>query len=203
MIKRVVDVVICSITLVLIMPLLLVIALMVLVTDGMPVLFRQTRVGKDGVDFNLVKFRTMSHRPPSQFGDFDAGDVSRVTRIGKFLRHWKLDELPQLWNVLRGDMSLVGPRPEVRKWVNVYPAEWAEVLKVRPGITDPASIVYRHEESLLAASDEPERFYADTVLPSKLTIYKEYVSSGNNIAKDAAILLRTIAAVAAPRKESA
>ena len=125
--------------------------------DGLPVFFRQTRVGLLGHDFLLNKFRTMSLTKQSVHGSFDAGDRSRITGIGSFLRKTKLDELPQLWNVLVGDMSIVGPRPEVRKWVDAYPHRWAKVLTIKPGITDPASIFYRNEEELLAHAKEAIR----------------------------------------------
>jgi lipopolysaccharide/colanic/teichoic acid biosynthesis glycosyltransferase len=110
-------------------------------------------------------------------GRFDAGVTSRVTPVGQILPKWKLDELPQLWNVLIGDMSLVGPRPEIRKWVEAYPERWAKVLTVRPGITDPASIEFRNEEDLLAAAADPERHYRKVVLPQKLEFYEEYVQT--------------------------
>jgi len=152
------------------------IAVAIIVSDGKPVLFRQKRVGRNGVLFTLLKFRSMSVVKDSDVNDmFNAGDVSRVTGIGKFLRKWKLDELPQLWNVVRGDMSLVGPRPEIKKWVDVYPQQWERVLQVRPGITDPASIFYRNEEELLAKADDPEACYRDVVLPHKLELYTQYV----------------------------
>lgn len=110
-------------------------------------------------------------------GTFDAGDTSRITKIGAFLRKTKLDELPQLWNVFIGDMSFVGPRPEVRKWVDAYPGRWAKVLTVKPGITDPASIFYRNEEELLAQADDPVACYRDQILLHKLDLYEEYVKT--------------------------
>ena len=125
--------------LVLLLPLLVGIAFLVRLSSPGPSLFRQTRVGLAGKDFLMLKFRTMTERPDSADGSFDAGDDSRVTGIGRILRATKLDELPQLWNVLKGDMSLVGPRPEVRKWVNEYPDRWEHIHQVKPGITDPAS----------------------------------------------------------------
>ena len=123
----------------------------------------------------MFKFRTMTVRSGSEKGAFDAGDASRVTKVGRFLRATKLDELPQLWNVIRGDMALVGPRPEVRKWVEVNPERWAIVHAVRPGITDPAAILYRDEEKILANVPDPERFYREEILPRKLDLYVEYV----------------------------
>jgi lipopolysaccharide/colanic/teichoic acid biosynthesis glycosyltransferase len=118
-----------------------------------------------------------------------------VTRVGKLLRKTKLDELPQLWNVLVGDMSLVGPRPEVRKWVEAYPDRWSKVLAVRPGITDPASIEFRNEEELLAAAPDPKTCYRDVILPRKLDLYEEYVET-RSFWGDVGILLKTVWAVA-------
>lgn len=123
-------------------------------------------------------------------GSFDAGSSVRVTRVGKLLRKTKLDELPQLWNVLVGDMSLVGPRPEVRKWVEAYPERWEKVLIVQPGITDPASIEFRNEEELLAAAPNPEAYYRDVILPRKLDLYEEYVRN-HTFGGDIAILIKT------------
>jgi lipopolysaccharide/colanic/teichoic acid biosynthesis glycosyltransferase len=117
----------------------------------------------------------MAVRKDAEKGSFDAGSTTRVTRIGKILRKTKLDELPQLWNVLKGDMSLVGPRPEVRKWVEVYSERWCFVHQVRPGITDPASIKFRNEEEILSKSDNPEKTYKDEILPLKLSLYEQYV----------------------------
>jgi lipopolysaccharide/colanic/teichoic acid biosynthesis glycosyltransferase len=125
---------------------------------------------------------------------FDAGDTSRVTTVGAFLRATKLDELPQFWNVVRGDMSLVGPRPEVRKWVEVDPGRWSTVLAVKPGITDPASLVYRHEERILASCSDPETTYKMQILPRKLALYQEYVRT-RTFAGDVGILWRTGVAV--------
>ena len=130
-------------------------------------------------------------------GSFAVGDASRVTPIGQLLRKSKLDELPQLWNVLTGDMSLVGPRPEVRKWVDAYPERWSRVLTVRPGITDPASIVYRNEEELLARSPDPERTYREVILPHKLDLYEEYVRT-QGFWRDIRVLLTTLWVVLQP-----
>ena len=175
--KRLLDVIGAAIGLGLLAPMYLLIAVSVLLTDGSPVLFRQIRVGRSGREFRLLKFRTMKERSDAESGSFDAGDTSRVTRVGRWLRRLKLDELPQLWNVLRGEMSLVGPRPEVRRWVEAYPDRWERVLTARPGVTDPASIEYADEESVLAGVDDPEAHYRDVILPHKLDLYEEYVAS--------------------------
>lgn len=193
--KRLFDILAAACGLILTSPLLAVIGIMVRRTSGSPVLFRQIRVGQGGRDFILLKFRTMRPATGSQNGSFDVGCTSRVTAIGLVLRKWKLDELPQLWNVLKGDMSLVGPRPEVRKWVETYPARWPRVLTVRPGITDPASILYRNEEEILAASPDPERMYREVVLPHKFDLYDEYVRT-QSFMGDLCILFKTLWVVA-------
>jgi lipopolysaccharide/colanic/teichoic acid biosynthesis glycosyltransferase len=154
-VKRTFDVVVSLFALTILAPVLGAIALGVLATSPGGVLFRQVRMGRANRPFNIVKFRTMSVVPDAAKGRFDPGrDGDRITPIGRWLRKTKLDELPQFWNVLRGEMSLVGPRPEVPRWTEVYPERWEVVLSVRPGITDPASIEYRHEEALLAAAED-------------------------------------------------
>ncbi len=188
--KRTFDFCCAAVGLVVLSPVLLVLALAVELTGGPPVLFRQQRVGWNGRDFTLCKFRTMTVLADAERGAFAPGNIQRVTPLGRFLRRTKFDELPQLWNVLRGDMSLVGPRPEVRKWVEVYPERWAKVLEVRPGITDPASIQFRHEEEFLARSANPERTYRDVVLPQKLDLYEAYVRQQSFLG-DLAILGKT------------
>ncbi|WP_406700196.1 sugar transferase [Singulisphaera sp. Ch08] len=194
MVKRTFDLVVAILALVLLMPVLFLIAVAVRLSSHGPVLFKQIRVGRGGRDFILLKFRTMSVRAGSEAGAFDAGDTSRVTRVGAFLRATKLDELPQLWNVVRGDMSLVGPRPEVRMWVFVDKNRWSMVHSVRPGITDPASLVYRHEERYLASCPDPETTYREQILPRKLDMYEAYVRT-RTFAGDVSILWRTGLAV--------
>ena len=197
MLKRLIDITASTIAIIILSPVLWSVSLCIIALDGQPVLFRQMRVGRFGRDFLLFKFRTMSQKPDAEKGAFDAGDASRITPLGKILRKTKLDELPQLWNVLQGDMSIVGPRPEVRKWVNAYPERWANVLTVRPGITDPASIVYRDEEMLLAAASDPERHYRNSILPHKLELYENYVRN-QSFCGDLGLILKTIAAVVRP-----
>ena len=196
--KRVFDVFVASVALVLCFPLFVVIWLTVVLTSGRPGLFSQTRVGKNGRHFTMYKFRTMTHRKGADKGDFDVGDSRRVTAVGRLLRKSKLDELPQLVNVLRGDMSLVGPRPEVPQWIDAYPERWNRVLTVRPGITDPASIVYRNEEEMLSAASDPDGFYRDVVLPRKLDLYERYVAS-HSMVGDVYILLKTLVAIVMKR----
>jgi lipopolysaccharide/colanic/teichoic acid biosynthesis glycosyltransferase len=154
-------------------PLLAVVALAVLLGSGWPVLFRQARVGQRGKAFQLLKFRTMRNgkRGPS----ITARGDSRITGVGRFLRKFKLDELPQLWNVVRGEMGLVGPRPEVPEFVDMNNPVWRSVLEVRPGITDPASIAFRNEEEILAKAADPIALYESSLLPAKLALNLAYL----------------------------
>jgi lipopolysaccharide/colanic/teichoic acid biosynthesis glycosyltransferase len=189
--KRCLDIAGAFVGLVVLMPLLIAVWIFVVLESGLPGLFSQQRVGRGGCDFVLYKFRTMAVRRGTESGSFDAGSSAHVTRVGRILRKTKLDELPQLWNVLRGDMSLVGPRPEVRKWVEAYPARWSKVLTLRPGITDPASIVYRNEEEILAESADPEATYRAEILPHKLSLYEDYVDT-RSFRGDIGILFKTL-----------
>jgi lipopolysaccharide/colanic/teichoic acid biosynthesis glycosyltransferase len=189
--KRMFDFVGALTGLLLLGPLLLVLAVIVWTSSGRPVFFRQTRVGWRGRDFTLLKFRSMSVLPETERDRFEIGSFRRVTPVGRLLRKTKLDELPQLWNVLKGEMSLVGPRPEVRKWVDRYPERWARVLTVRPGITDPASITYRNEEEILARSPDPERTYREVILPHKLDLYETYVQQ-RGLRGDLGVLFQTV-----------
>jgi lipopolysaccharide/colanic/teichoic acid biosynthesis glycosyltransferase len=151
------------------------IALVIVLDDGLPVFFTQTRVGRKGKPFRIWKFRTM--RSGSHGSKITAAGDGRITRAGAILRKYKLDELPQLLNVFKGDMSLVGPRPEVPEHVRVEAAEWQTVLHVRPGITDLATLVYRDEELILGASGDPDTFYRESVLPAKLLLNIAYLIS--------------------------
>jgi lipopolysaccharide/colanic/teichoic acid biosynthesis glycosyltransferase len=157
------------------MPVLAVLALVIFWDDGQPVLFRQIRVGRKGKPFRIWKFRTM--RAGSQGSVITAAGDGRVTRAGAALRRYKLDELPQLFNVLKGDMSLVGPRPEVPEYVQLEAPIWQAVLQVRPGVTDLATLLYRNEEKLLATSGDPNTFYRKSVLPAKLDLNRGYILS--------------------------
>ncbi|MDE6337256.1 MAG: sugar transferase [Muribaculaceae bacterium] len=173
--KRLFDIVASGLGLVVLSPLFAILAVWIKSDSKGPVFYRQTRVGKDNKDFRLFKFRSM--RPDSdRLGLITVGGHDpRVTRSGYYIRKYKLDELPQLINVFRGDMSLVGPRPEVRRYVDMYTPEQMRVLSVRPGITSLASIRYRNENDILAASDDPDRCYVELVMPDKLAIDLEYV----------------------------
>jgi lipopolysaccharide/colanic/teichoic acid biosynthesis glycosyltransferase len=194
--KRLFDMMAAFAGLIVFSPILLIAAIAVLVFEGWPVLFRQQRIGRGGHKFELVKFRTMMVQQTGDRNGFDAGSRKRLTWLGRFLRRTKLDELIQLWNVLVGDMSIVGPRPEVHKWTEAYPERWVVVHTVRPGITDPASIVFRNEEDILAAQADPETYYRNVVLPRKLDRYEEYVQT-RTFWVDLKILLRTVWAVIA------
>lgn len=191
--KRAFDIVGAGGLLVATAPLQLAAALAVKLEDGGPVLFRQERVGRHGMTFRIHKFRSMhidhEGRPISPSGD------PRVTRIGTVLRSTKLDELPQLLDVLGGAMSLVGPRPEVPSYVALWPAEERDViLSVRPGITDPASVALRDEGQILAGVEDPESHYIDVLLPQKVAVYVDYVRR-RSFAGDLLILLRTAKAL--------
>ena len=175
MLKRLFDVVLAGVGLLLLAPLLAVVALWIKFDSPGPVFFRQERVGRFGVPFRIHKFRTMIHGTPAG-PQITVGADARITRAGHWLRRSKLDELPQLIDVLRGDMSVVGPRPEVPRYVAIYPPELRDkVLSVRPGITDFASIEYRDESAVLARADDPEREYTEVVLPAKLRLAAQYV----------------------------
>ena len=192
--KNFLDILLICFFLWLILPLLFFGSILILLFDGKPIFFIQQRIGFGGKAFNLVKFRTMSVDPTRTHDSFDLDSLSCVTTVGSLLRRTKLDELPQVWNVLRGDMSLVGPRPEVRHWVDVYSERWSKVHQVRPGITDPASIIYRNEQQLLAQSSDPERTYREEILPHKLSIYEKYVDE-QSLLGDIGILFKTIIAL--------
>jgi lipopolysaccharide/colanic/teichoic acid biosynthesis glycosyltransferase len=174
--------------LVVLSPLAVVCALAIVIEDGRPVFFRQLRMGRAGAGFLLLKFRSMRRNAPGS--RVTAGGDRRITRAGAFLRRYKLDELPQLWNVLRGEMALVGPRPEVPEFVDAQDARWREVLRVRPGITDLATLLYRHEEQMLAGAADPERYYREVILPEKLRLNLRYLRTRSR-ASDAALLALT------------
>ena len=174
--KRLFDILISGLGLLALSPLFIVVAVWIKVDSQGPVFYRQTRVGKGNKDFHLLKFRSMVSDADKSGLLTVGGHDSRVTRAGYFIRKYKLDELPQLINVFLGYMSLVGPRPEVRKYVDMYTPEQLHVLDIRPGITDAASIKYRNENDLLAAADNPEQYYIDVIMPDKLRINLEYVA---------------------------
>jgi len=189
--KRPIDIVLATIGLVLFMPVFVLVSFLILVSDGFPILFMQQRIGLNGKKFRICKFRTMSVAGNKDQSGFDVGQSSRVTGIGRWLRRSKLDEMPQLLNVLFGQMSIIGPRPEVEHWTQVYDDQWARVHSVRPGITDWSAIKFRNEESILAASADPEMAYREEVLPKKLALYSDYVANVS-FKNDVKILFSTI-----------
>lgn len=191
MTKRIFDLSVSFILLVLFSPFYILIALLIKLDSSGPVHYKALRVGKNGRLFNLLKFRTMkvnsSNLGPAITQKFDP----RITRVGKILREIKVDEIPQLWNVIRGDMSLVGPRPEDPRYVEKYNAEQRKVLLVKPGLSSPASIEYRHEEKLLSTqADNLEEYYVRQVMPRKLKIDLDYVEN-QSLIRDVAICFKT------------
>jgi lipopolysaccharide/colanic/teichoic acid biosynthesis glycosyltransferase len=173
--KRCFDIVFSLICLMLLTPLLLLISFIIIIDSKGPVFFIQGRVGKNNQDFNIYKFRTMRIQSESKglltLGNHD----SRITQVGYFLRRYKIDEFPQLLNILKGDMSFVGPRPELRYYVNFYSEDDLRIFEVRPGITGLASLKYRNEVELLKAAENPEEFFIKTIIPDKLKYNKAYI----------------------------
>jgi lipopolysaccharide/colanic/teichoic acid biosynthesis glycosyltransferase len=193
--KRLFDLAIVIPSLILLSPLLGLVAVCVRLDSTGPALFRQRRVGRGGRVFHILKFRTMFQGSNLAGPCFTVSRDPRITRVGRVLRRYKLDELPQLINVLRGDMSLVGPRPQVEMIVAHYPAVVQQIVfSVRPGITDPATIRFRHEEQLLSRVTDPAKYHIQTVLPQKLQMYVDYVRQ-HTLRHDFAILARTVRCV--------
>lgn len=190
MIKRTFDIVSSGIGLILLCPLLLIVALLVKLTSKGPVFFRQERMGRNFKPFRINKFRSMVPDAPQRGAQITAGRDPRITRVGAILRATKIDELPQLLNVLVGDMSVVGPRPEVPRYVEVYRDRYAEVLSVRPGITDLASLKYRDESALLGEADDPEALYVNEILPDKIDLAIEYIRT-QSFWLDMSVIFRT------------
>jgi lipopolysaccharide/colanic/teichoic acid biosynthesis glycosyltransferase len=190
--KRGFDIVLAAFALLLFSPLMFLLALIVRLDSSGPAIFRQTRVGMGFRSFHLLKFRSMVNGNTG--AEITCGQEARITRVGAIIRKLKLDELPQMWNVLCGDMSFVGPRPEVPTFVAKFRSDYEEILKVRPGITDPASIRYRRESEILSNSPDPIRYYTEVILPDKIRISKEYVRTAN-IWKDISVIFQTIAAL--------
>lgn len=189
--KRLFDVIVSFIGLLLLSPFLIIISLLVVLTSKGGVFYVQKRVGRNNVDFDLYKFRTMRPGADKKGLLTVGGRDPRVTALGYYLRKYKLDELPQLLNVLFGSMSFVGPRPEVRKYVELYNEEQKKVLRVRPGITDYASLEYFNENELLSRSANPEETYIKEVMPAKLELNRRYIQQAG-LATDLKIILRTV-----------
>ncbi len=176
MTKRIFDIIFSCLALLIFSPLLFLIFLLVAITSKGSALYLQNRVGKDNFDFKLIKFRTMKVNSDKKGLLTIGGNDSRITSVGYYLRKYKLDELPQLINVLLGSMSLVGPRPEVRKYVDMYTDSQKEILNIKPGITDYASLEYFNENQLLANSSDPEKTYIEEVMPAKIELNKKYIA---------------------------
>ena len=192
--KRAMDIAISGCALAVIWPVLLLIALAIKIDDPGPVFYRQVRVGRNGKEFRIFKFRTMIVDADKKGLAITVGRDNRITRMGRLLRKTKLDELAQLINVFTGEMSFVGPRPEVPKYVNMYTPYQRQVLLVRPGITDYASIAYRNENDLLEGADDPERMYIDVIMPDKIELNMKYLREISPLA-DIRLILSTIIAV--------
>lgn len=194
MAKRLFDFIAALTALILLLPVFILIAAMVAFSSQGPVFYRQKRVGRNNSDFSIYKFRTM-------YVDSDRGSLitiggrdSRVTPAGYYLRKYKLDELPQLINVLLGEMSIVGPRPEVRKYVDLYSGEQLKVLSVRPGLTDDASLAFSNESELLGSVTDPEKEYLEKIMPAKLALNLQYIQK-RNFVYDLRLILRTLAKI--------
>lgn len=198
MTKRLFDIILSAFGLMLILPLLVVVAIWIKLDSAGPVFYRQVRVGRGGKDFRIYKFRSMYVDSDKRGLITVGGHDPRVTRAGYYIRRFKLDELPQLINVLVGDMSFVGPRPEVRKYVDLYTPEQLHVLDVRPGITDAASIKYRNENELLAAVANPDQYYIEVIMQDKLRINLEYVAH-HSLMGDLRLILATFREIVAPQ----
>ena len=200
MIKRLFDFVTAAIAVLVLSPLLLIVALAVRLTSRGPVFFCQERIGRGFRPFQIYKFRSMVRDAPKRGSLVTFGADPRITKVGRILRATKVDELPQLINVLVGDMSFVGPRPEVRHYVELFRDDYAEILRVRPGITDPASIKFRNEAEILGHSQDPEREYVERILPEKIRLGKEYAKN-SSLWHDFIIMLRTIHVVGRGTRE--
>lgn len=193
-IKRIFDIIVSLIGLIALLPFFLIIAFAIKVDSTGPIFFKQVRISKNGKEFEIYKFRTMIQDAESKGMQITVGKDSRITKVGKFLRKSKIDELPQLINVLKGDMSFVGPRPEVPKYVALYDKDQRNILKVRPGITDIASIEYRDESSILAKSMDPEKTYIEEIMPKKIELNLIYIRN-ISVLYDVVLICKTIVKV--------
>ena len=190
-IKRLFDIIASFLGIVILSPMFIIVAVCIKIDSKGPVFFKQIRVGEKGRNFEILKYRTMVVDAEKMGRQITVGNDNRITKIGGFLRKYKLDELPQLINVFKGDMSLVGPRPEVPRYVEMYNEEQRKVLDVKPGITDLASIRYRDENELLGTAEDPDDMYINTIMPDKLALNLEYINK-SNVFFDIYIILKTI-----------
>ncbi len=192
--KRLCDILLSGVGLILLSPLLIVVAIWIKLDSAGPVFYRQVRVGRHNKDFRIYKFRSMYVDSDKRGLITIGGHDPRVTRAGYYIRKAKIDELPQLINVFIGDMSFVGPRPEVRKYVDMYTAEQLHVLDIRPGITDAASIKYRNENEILEKQADPEQYYVDVIMQDKLRINLDYVAH-HSLLGDLKLIFSTFVAI--------
>jgi lipopolysaccharide/colanic/teichoic acid biosynthesis glycosyltransferase len=189
--KRIFDIIGAVSGLVLLVPLFLIVALLIKLDSPGPVLFRQERMGKGFRPFLIYKFRTMVQNPSKLGAPLTIGDDPRITRTGRLLRKTKIDELPQLINVLKGEMTFVGPRPEVRQFVELFRSDYEEILKVRPGVTDIASLKYEDEATVMGQFKNPEEAYISRILPDKIRLAKEYINQ-SSLFFDLSLILKTV-----------
>lgn len=192
--KRFFDIAASAVILLILSPLLLVLAAAVKLDSPGPVFYRQTRVGRYGSDFKIFKFRTMVQNADQIGPPLTMGKDPRITRVGRFIRKCRMDEVSQLLNVLNGSMSLVGPRPEVRRYVDAYQPEYMATLLIRPGITAPSSIAFKDEDKLLNAGGNPEAIYVEKILPPKMALNLEYMNH-LSVFRDIKIMFQTVAAI--------
>jgi lipopolysaccharide/colanic/teichoic acid biosynthesis glycosyltransferase len=190
-VKRAIDLFFSSVGLIILSPLFIFLIILVRVDSKGPIFFRQERVGKDGTLFRIYKFRTMVEDAEKLGPQVSKIDDRRITRVGNFLRKYKLDEIPQLLNVLRGEMSLVGPRPEVPRYVEKFGEDYREILRVKPGITDYASLRFREEAKILNQHEDVEDKYLKEILPDKIEYYKRYIRD-RSIARDLGLIFKTL-----------
>ena len=190
-IKRVCDFILSLIGIIVLSPIFIIVSIAIKLDSKGKILFLQKRVGRYGKEFNIYKFRTMVSDAERLGKQITVGNDNRITKVGAFLRKYKIDELPQLFNVLKGDMSLVGPRPEVPKYVKLYSEEQKKVLNVRPGITDMASLRYKDENEILGKVDNPEEYYINVIMKDKLKLNLEYIEK-SNIFFDLYLIIKTV-----------
>jgi lipopolysaccharide/colanic/teichoic acid biosynthesis glycosyltransferase len=189
--KRLFDLFLILPGIVVLSPFLIIISIGIVIFDGFPVFFTQSRVGKEFSEFKLIKFRSMISDKSGTGSLLTVKNDNRITPIGKFLRRYKFDELPQVVNVLRGEMSIVGPRPEVKKYVNLYQEDYKSILAVRPGLADYATLEFHNEEEVLSQYDDLQEAYINIILPDKIQLYKKYLND-QSLLTDVKIILKTI-----------
>lgn len=188
--KRIFDFIASLVALIVLSPILLIIALWISIDSKGGPFYKQIRVGLNGVEFKLYKFRSMRVNADKQ-GQITIGNDNRVTTVGRFIRKYKIDEIPQLFNILKGDMSVVGPRPEVPKYVALYSTEQREVLRVKPGLTDYASLEYIDEQKILGQSNDPNNTYIEEIMPAKLALNRKYIEE-RGVLTDCKLIINTL-----------